>query len=468
MITRLGLIFVLLAAVPMWSQTTGTGTGTGTQTGTGNGTGTPTSTDEEPDNSVMNSGMLTPPPVSGQAYPVATGDEVRVNYMSFGLTGEVAYDDNVLAGFSATPQGDVIYSIWPTVTLDKSTLALREQFSYSPGFTFYEPSSDFNETDQNASMNFQYHPGSNATLIVQDSFLRSSSLFNQPFATSQGDIGGGTPLQASGVIAPFADRISNVANVGINDQAGENEMFGVSGQYGLLDYPNSSQVPGLYNSTLWGVTAFASQRIAVRQYFGAEVEHSRIVSFLKGTDSGVQSDNIFPFYTIYLRNSEASTLSISVTGGPEHYIASQAPETAIQEWTPAGTIGVGWQGHLSTISGSYSHNVTGGGGLPGAYEEDRAAAAFRRELTHTWEINFSGFYALNKNKTPLFPFSEPGGHTVTATASVQHQLSKSLKFLIGYDRMQESYSGIGALAKLPNSDREYGQISWQWVRPIGR
>jgi len=105
-------------------------------------------------------------------------------------------------------------------------------------------------------------------------------------------------------------------------------------------------VPGLYNSTLWGVTAFASQRIAVRQYFGAEVEHSRIVSFLKGTDSGVQSDNIFPFYTIYLRNSEASTLSISVTGGPEHYIASQAPETAIQEWTPAGTIGVGWQGHL--------------------------------------------------------------------------------------------------------------------------
>jgi len=186
MITRLCLIFVLLAAVPMWSQTTGTGTGTGTQTGTGNGTGTPTSTDEEPDNSVMNSGMLTPPPVSGQAYPVATGDEVRVNYMSFGLTGEVAYDDNVLAGFSATPQGDVIYSIWPTVTLDKSTLALREQFSYSPGFTFYEPSSDFNETDQNASMNFQYHPGSNATLIVQDSFLRSSSLFNQPFATSQG------------------------------------------------------------------------------------------------------------------------------------------------------------------------------------------------------------------------------------------------------------------------------------------
>jgi len=76
-------------------------------------------------------------------------------------------------------------------------------------------------------------------------------------------------------------------------------MFGVSGRIWPAGLPNSSQVPGLYNSTLWALPLSASQRIAVRQYFGAEVEHSRIVSFLKGTDSGVQSDNIFPFYTIY-------------------------------------------------------------------------------------------------------------------------------------------------------------------------
>jgi hypothetical protein len=462
MITRICLTLALLAAIPVWSQSTGTGTGTTTGSGTG------TSSDEEPNNPVANGGMLTPPPVSGQAYPLVTGEKARVNYLGLGVTGEVAYDDNLLAGYSNTPTSDEIYSIWPTITLDKSTLRVREQLNYSPGFTFYHPSSDFNETDQNASMSLQYRMGSTATFAMQDSFLRSSSLFNQPFASTQGDIGGGTPLQASGVIAPFADRISNVSNVALNDQAGENQMFGVSGQYGLLDYPNSSQVPGLYNSTLWGFSAFASERIAGRQYLGGEIQHSRIVSYLKGTDSAVQTDNLFPFYTIYLRNSETSTLSVSITGGPEHYTASQYPEANVEGWAPAGTVGIGWQGHLSTLALSYSHNITGGGGLPGAYVEDRASAAFRRELTHTWEMNFGGDYALNKSKTPLFPFSEPGGHTITASASMQHELSRSLKFQIGYDRMEESYADIGALAKLPNSNREYGSITWQYTRPIGR
>jgi hypothetical protein len=51
---------------------------------------------------------------------------------------------------------------------------------------------------------------------------------------------------------------------------------------------------------------------------------------------------------------------------------------------------------------------------------------------------------------------------------VQHELSRSLKFQIGYDRMDESYTGIGALARLPDSNREYGSITWQYTRPIGR
>jgi hypothetical protein len=57
---------------------------------------------------------------------------------------------------------------------------------------------------------------------------------------------------------------------------------------------------------------------------------------------------------------------------------------------------------------------------------------------------------------------------VTASASVQHELSRSLKFQIGYDRLEESYSGIAVLAKLPNSDRVYGSITWQFTRPLGR
>jgi hypothetical protein len=442
------LILAMLASVPAWSQATGTA--------------------ETPDTPVTNDGMMTPPPVSGQAFPVLTGAEVRNNYMNVGVTAGVAYDDNVEAGYSPTPESDMIYSVWPTITLDKSTLRVREVFNYSPGFSFYQPNTIFNESDQNASANLQYRMGSHATVSLLDAFVRSSSLFDQPFGSGLGDVTGGAPTQATGVIAAFADRISNAANVQLTDQSGDNGMFGIAGQYGQLDYPNSSQVPGLYNSTSWTASAFASQRLNARQYFGAQVQHARIVSFLKGTDNAVLRDNIFGFYTFYFRNAPQSNLSLSITGGPEHYSISQSPEPLLEAWVPSVTAAVTWLEHRSTASGSYTHDVTAGGGLPGAYTADSAQGFFRRQLTPTWSVNFSGLYSRNKNLTPSYPFSEPGGHTYAASVVAEHALSRNMKFKVGYDWMDESYLGIGALAKLPNSNREYGSITYQFSRPLGR
>ena len=46
------------------------------------------------------------------------------------------------------------------------------------------------------------------------------------------------------------------------------------------------------------------------------------------------------------------------------------------------------------------------------------------------------------NRRRSFRCLEPGGHTVSASASVEHALSRNLKFQIGYDRLEESYAGI--------------------------
>ena len=59
--------------------------------------------------------MLTPPPVSGQAYPVSPTSEERANFLRGGVVFNAAYSDNVLGSTSATPISDVSYSIWPTV-----------------------------------------------------------------------------------------------------------------------------------------------------------------------------------------------------------------------------------------------------------------------------------------------------------------------------------------------------------------
>lgn len=468
MTSRVLIILALMAALPAWSQTTGTGTGTGTQnpgtTGTTDTTGTATTgTDEQPDQAVANDGMLTPPPVSGDAYPVLTGSEERKNFLGLGATANIAYDDHVEGGAA-----NMIYSIWPTVVLNRSSLRLHEIFNYSPGFTVYQPSSVYNAADQNATGYLQYLMGAHTKIELQDIFTRTSSVFNSPFASTQGSITGQAPTQTVGAIAAYADRILNSATAQLTNQSGDNGMFGLSAGYGQLEYPESKQTVGLYNATSYQGGAFATQRLSRRQYLGANVEHARIVSYLTGTDNVLQRDDIFGFYTIYLRNQQQNSLSLSVTAGPQHYSIAQYPEALLSKWVPSGTFSLGWQAHLSSASASYSHAVTAGGGLSGAYGEDVAGATYRRLLRPTWDVNGYGSYTRNQTLAPGYAFATPGGHTIAAGASADHTISRNLRISFGYDWLDQRYPQVNALAPFPFSNREYGSITYQLTRPVGR
>jgi hypothetical protein len=70
MLLRVCLSLVLLGAAPIWSQAI---------------------PGEEPR-------MLTPPPVSSEAYPTMIGSEMRSNYLTGGLIFNTAYNDNVPGG----------------------------------------------------------------------------------------------------------------------------------------------------------------------------------------------------------------------------------------------------------------------------------------------------------------------------------------------------------------------------------
>src|SRR5579872_4606135 len=59
--------------------------------------------------------MVTPPPVSGQTYPVALTSEERSNYLRGGLSFTSAYMDNVLGGVAGHPISDVSYSVAPMI-----------------------------------------------------------------------------------------------------------------------------------------------------------------------------------------------------------------------------------------------------------------------------------------------------------------------------------------------------------------
>ncbi len=440
MLTRICFGLALVMATPVWSQLTATPF-------------------ETPVTSASEAQMLIPPPVSSEGYPTIVGSQMRSNYLAAGLIFNTAYNDNVLTGNSATPSSDFIYTIAPTIAFNKTTERQHLTLTYSPGFTFYQHTSTLNAANQNAAVNFQYRLSEHTTVSLSDSFQKSTNVFDQFYPVSGEAISGSPKTPPTGVIAPFAEQLSNTANMGLSYQFSRNGMIGASGIVTENNYPNPAEAPGLYNSNSFGGSVFYTRRLSSSQYIGGTYQYLRSQSDPVNAQanpatvqSEVQTHTLLAFYTIYLN----PTLSFSLSSGPQHTDATQAPSPPFSSWTPSVTASMGWQRSHTNFVASYSRTVTGGLGLPGAY------------MARTWIVGAAGSYFNNKNVTPSFPSSNPGGQTVSGTASVQYIMSEHLSLELGYSRLHQNYSGIAVISASPNSNREFVSLSYRVTRPLGR
>jgi hypothetical protein len=451
MLTRVCLGFALLAATPIWAQLESTPFEIPTQP-----------TDEAQ--------MLTPPPVSGEAYPTTVGSETRSNYLAAGLNVNIAYNDNVLGG-STNPISDVTYSISPAISLDKTTLRQHLTLTYAPGFTFYQHTSALNAANQIVGLNFQYRLSPHITFTFSDSFQRTSNVFNQLYPLPGGAIAGSAQSPPLGVVAPYAERLSNLANTGLRYQISRNGMIGVSGTFTESNYPNPAEASGLSNTNSGGGSAFYTQRLSSTQYIGVTYQYlnsqSSPVSAQATPDnaqSGTQTHTLLSFYTIYLN----PTLSVSLSGGPQYFDISQSPHPPFRSWAPSGMASVGWQRSHTNAVASYSHTVTGAVGVSGAFVSNSTSASFSWQIARTWNIGWAADYSTSKSVAPLIFSSSSGGHTVSGTVSVQHSISEHLKAELGYARLNQSYSGVEVISNSPDSNREFISVSYQFTRPLGR
>jgi hypothetical protein len=454
---RVGLALLLLAA-PLWSQVDTTVPAPAV-TGLTNG-----SEDR----------MLTPPPVSGQSYPVALASEERSNYLRGGLAFSAAYADNVLGatGTGTKPVSDVSYSVWPTLALDETTPRLHWTLTYAPGFTFYQRVSARNEADQNAAIEFQYRLSPHVTLSMRDGFQKTSSVFNQPDLAAAGAVSGGAEGANNSVIAPISDRLSNSGNVGISYQFSANAMVGASGTFTNLHYPNSAQVPGLFDSSSQSGSAFYTHRVSKMHYIGASYQYQRLLSYPTQGQNETQTHAVLFFYTLYA----TSRFSISTFGGPQHanigpqfFAGASAPQPGSQTWTPAAGASVNWQGQFTSVAASYSHVIASGGGLIGAVHTDSASLSVRQQLARALSASLSGGYAQNKVVGGLSQTTgaSTNGHSISGTASLQRQFGEHLGVQLGYTRLHQTYNVL-AISATPDTNREFVSVSYQFSRPLGR
>jgi|SRR5580704_14701373 hypothetical protein len=451
---------VLLAAAPVWSQDDQRTVPVPAATG-------PISDTSANDHADL---MLTPPPVSGQSYPIAFTSEERSNYLRGGVTFSAAYSDNVLAATESNRVSDVSYSVWPTIALDETTPRAHLVLTYAPGFTFYQRESSLNEADENASINFQYRLSPHVTFSARDGFQKSSNVFNQPDLASAAAVSGGTQEGNFSVIAPIADRLSNSGNVGITYQFAANSIVGAGGTFTNLHYPNQKEVPGLFDSASQGGLAFYSVRVSKINYIGATYQYQRLSSYPASGINETQTHALLLFYTMYPTKS----FSISAFGGPQYAdsgpqfsVTGTTASSASQSWNPAAGISLGWQGRLSSLAISYSHLISGGGGLIGAVRMDSATASLRQQLLRALSATVAGGYTEN-DLLAGSPLTSGNGHTISATASLQQQFREHFNLQLGYTRLHQDYSAVAVLAANPNTNREFVSISYQFSRGLGR
>ena len=409
--------------------------------------------------------MQTPPPVSTGSYPSTPLSEDRSNYLRGGLTFNTAYSDNVLGSTNGHPVSDVSYSIWPTIALDETTARMHWVFSYSPGFTFYQRVSDLNQADQNLGIQFRYRLSPHLTLDLHDTLQKSSNVLNNPDLISSNGVQGNPAGQTVEIVPPVADRLNNVGSALLSYQFSPRDMVGASGSFTNLHYPNPSEVQGLYDSTMLTGSAFYNRRLSSRSYIGANYQYLKVLAYPTGSDSVTETHAIVGFYTFYIK----PTLSLSFSGGPQHYRVSQGtlfPTSS--SWSPQVSASLGWQTRLTAFALSYSRLVTGGGGLLGAYHSNAANFSVRQIISRHWSAGAGFTYSDSKSVTPSFFQSSQDGHSIIGTASIERAIGRNIRFSAGYNRIHQSYKGVSVIAGTPDTNREFVAISYSFTRPLGR
>jgi hypothetical protein len=437
--------------------------------------------------------MVTPPPVSVEAYPSVVGSEVRSNYLRAGVTFSAGYIDNQFVGTGKEAvRGETVFSIRPRIAFDATSYRQQSSLLYSPGFTFYQPTSELNQTDQNLIFDYHFRLTPHAAIAVNDYFQQGANSFN---ASSFGAGSGAAPASGIGIIAPFQQRITNTVNAEYSLQFSRTNMFGVFGRRSDLHYPDAAEVPGLYDFNEWGGGGFYNHRLTEAQYVGASYKYSRIQASPQEGQTETQTNTFFLFYTIYFKRG----LSVSLSGGPQEYdteasvpsttspasglrgrtyTASVASEQAADAptqtetasgWSPGVTASMGWQRNHTNFTAIYSHSVSAGGGLLGTFYSDGGGLSARWQASRTWTLGANATYSSLQSAAsiPFLP-STLGGHSIGGTATVDHPLGERFGVSFEYDHLHQSYGDVAVISSNPDIDRGVVSVYWQFARPLGR
>ncbi len=406
--------------------------------------------------------MSLPPQDSGSFYPSSVGSESRLNTLSGGVIVTAAYDDNVLAGETGHPVGAESYTVLPNIQLTERTSRISGSLSYSPGFTFYDPTTELNRVNQNAVGSFDYRMSPRLRFGASETFEQNSTVFSQPYTLSGATVSGSAESGPPIIVAPYAGQIVDSTQAHAGYQFSRTSMISGSVYFSSFNFSNLAQNEGLYNSNSGGAAVSYSRRLTRSQYFGINYRYS--ISETNPVPSTTESHFASLFYSVNFERA----FSLSLTGGPEYTISSAPGVATTHTWAPSGVASIGWQKSRANFALSFSRSVTTGWGLLGNYTADTASASVRWRFTQKLFGTVSANYADTTNATPAIAPTTQSGHLLFGRASLSYALGEHLIAVAEYARIHENYSGISEISNDPNDDRVSVSLNYRFTRPLGQ
>jgi hypothetical protein len=410
--------------------------------------------------------MITPPPVSGMPYPTTAGSDTRSNYLSTSVTVSPAYVNNVQPDVAVTPTvppiGDFSFTISPSVSLDRSTPRQMEQITYSPYFSFYEPTSTLDTIDQSASGLAQFRLTPHLTLSIRNSIVKTSDVFNASNAFSS-PITGSVPTSTPAVIAPFVETFITSTTGVVSYQFAAKAMIGGGVSYDTYNYPDQAQTQGLYDSRATGGSAFYSRRLTRTQYAGLTYEYERVLDYPQNATNETQVQTFLPYYTLYFNR----TFSLSISAGMQHINETESPSFQSSSWRPTVVASLGWQGRRGSLAGNYSQSATAGGGILGVFKANTTSGTGNWKLSQTWTGSVSASYRTFVSIGQSASRAVSSNYTV-AQATVTRSLGTRMYVNFGYQHLSQNYTDIAVLTANPNSNREFVSVNYQLTKALGR
>ena len=405
--------------------------------------------------------MYTPAPVSGMPYG---SGELGSSFFEAALGVSGAYTDNLLPSATAKPITDASISIYPSIALDRSTSRVSERISYSPGFTFYEPTNEGDAIGQSASAGLGFRLSPHISLDVNETFLRTSNVFNQSYPFSNPVIGS-TQASPAGLIVPYIGQMVDTTTGTLSYQYARNSMVGGSGNFSSYTLLNQGNVSDVFDSTGEGGSAYFSRRLSRSQYFGVSDSYSRTVS--TGTNLQYESEinSLMPFYSFYFN----PRFSVSVSAGFSYIFPSGSSSSTPNSWQPSFSASTGWEGKRANIAGSFSRSVIAGGGLIGVYNGYSFSASASTRMGKNWSANVSASYSnIHSITAPSAGFSTLAtGNFIAGQVVVGRTFRDMINMSFGYQRLHEDYD-IPIISADPDSDRVFATLTYQFRKPLGR